>query len=238
MKISDLIDKPKDTDFGGLYGNVLYHGSNTLEEGWHEFRMRKNPRGTFGPYHHELNKRLTDKLGLPVRNLMFVTTNYNEAANYGKVYNIYPHGNDYRIFSSIYIDMTVNERTNTKGIADLLIDNALSFVAHQGNYGYGFINDVGHIIKKEMTKIEKSSIPLKDAILKCTERAISELENNELKRDILDKVENDIEMRIYPKIDAYVRNTTEIKDLNNHIKRSIGEEMMLYSPSGFIATLA
>lgn len=116
------------TSFRARFGDLqLFHGSpKNFPSGTKlDFRFRSTPKDTPTVVNALVNDALLKEYGLPIRNLLYTTQEYEIADGYGRIYVVIPTGN-YRMFCvpdvqdfTAHFDMrTFQDRT-----ADRVIDN-------------------------------------------------------------------------------------------------------------------
>ena len=71
------------------------------------FKFRKKPKDTIVPFHNYVNSKSNEKLGVPVRNLVFATLSWREAQDYGEIFEVVPQGEFTIFYSTLVKDFTL-----------------------------------------------------------------------------------------------------------------------------------
>lgn len=119
MKIDDIV-KDKNPVFDRIIHSAffkanfeksfppyLYHGSNYFpaEEVIVKQKFRTEPRDTVKLVHNFVNDLSMEKLGIPIRNLLFTSTCKHRISDYGdEKFMVFPLSDDYKLFYNEVVD--------------------------------------------------------------------------------------------------------------------------------------
>lgn len=242
----------EDTKFYQVFGDAkLYHSSYDNHEGYVHFAYRENPRDTFAPFHHEVNTLAKQRFGLPIRSLLFTTTDANTAQDYspgGTVYSVCPVSDRYRLFYSRNTeDMTTDLNVSSAKCARRIMrttEDTLDDIAGQRSDPDADVDvrRMGFHIRKEVIDyVFKPASPSANiGIARFFENlthqlhvvmrrhGCSDVECDRMK-DALIVLRTSYQNLAYD----YIQSIIEITDADQLLQAQ-GREIMVYDPSGFL----
>lgn len=225
MRIDDIItesttlDAYKDSVFYKRYGLKLKHGNSSIGEGFYDFVPRKESRDSVSYFHNLMNEYAVEKFGLPIRNLLFTSTDEASIANYGNVYSVVPN-DGFRMFCNPMI----TDVTDSLDLFPLSVVYKINGYLKQINCTVENRDSVASKIKK----LKDLNEFIDTVIVNVTDVNDTVVEGD-TKEQCINKIK---ECLSYYKalIKRYINNTVEIKLDDDIIPR---KEIMVYPKNGF-----
>ena len=221
MKIEDVIYSEKK-----FLPVLVYKGTmQSYDNENMEFKFRESSRDT--PYFiHELVNSITkEKFGLPLRNLIFGTSDYNHADSYGNAHIITPIGK-WRAFVSPEVqDMTIEN-----GFSDYFLGVKLEGMLRENNKRIDE-SILRYVFSHSLKKIRSFD----DAMDSISDRLKNMLKDQteEFPIEYIDSLIEKFRLDVLEDIRSY---TDSIIEVNSNTSKSVFDndpEVMIYAPEGY-----
>lgn len=252
------IDEIEDSDFRKKFPTInFYHGSTySGEPTVMPFRLRSKPKDTLIKVHDTINEFSVAHFGLPIRNLLFLYTDDDEASNYGHVNVVIPVGTNYRIFYHPDIhDMTGALHVGYGDDFDeRAVDSALDTIVESDAVMNAFesmdVNDAVTIVLQQMT-IETSDAVvgfrkfIKQHLATVAQgmaddssfseertQAMMDAITDEAIEELVSEFDSLLSIDFESVAEEYLNGIEEVTN-GNQLDLSSDPEFMMYAPDGF-----
>lgn len=124
--IANIVEEIKSSKWFKTANYNLYRGMNHKINTYEKVSIKKDntrkPRNTSQESHDAVNKLSIEKLGLPVRNSLYITTDITQAKIYGEVYMVFPVGDNNILLTNPAVRDMYTKQPPVKEYVDGIVD--------------------------------------------------------------------------------------------------------------------